>query len=205
MSRAEARHLASIGKDTRPAFDSGLNPWRVTLSKNAAWQKLERRLTNYTKNFTAEWADYEANEISKNHLEFAKALCPKDTGKLANSLHITVDRTIWHTTLTSLVPGLGFMANYRFRSGDQSRAGGSVSVGSGFTGGSVASDTFQSGVTIIKARYYLTTDDPIAWHVEYGTSKMPARPFMRPAYAFAKALYIARVRMWAILRTRAGV
>lgn len=179
---------------------SGIEKWGATLTaKGAGWKKLQSRLMKYQTDFALDWSENQATSIALNHLEFARELCPKDTGKLAESLYLTLD-----TTEFSLKRLTKNSNHYRFVSGDKSVSGGALSVASQFTGDKILDREGPLGGTYIRSRYYLTTDDPIAWHVEYGTSKMAARPFMRPAYSLAAEIYLSRLRRYTIQRARAG-
>lgn len=171
---------------------SGLEKWGATVTaKGSGWKKLQDRLARYQRDMALDFWENDVNSIAQNHLEYARQLCPKGTGRLAASLYLTQDHTEHYNTLISYIPGLSFLGSYRFASGDKSRPGGALSIESQFQPGR---GSFLANGRVFRGRYYLTTDNPVAWYVEYGTSKMPAQPFMRPAYAFAREMFLIRVR-----------
>lgn len=161
------------------------------------WDKLTQRLNRFATDFVLDFAENDTKNIAQNHLDYAKALCPVgETGDLRASLHLTQDTFISQKTFEksnvegTVIRGSGFV------SGDKTAQGG-LSIGS-----QKLTTAMTEFGKFIRARYYVTTFDPAARFVEYGTQYMAAQPFMRPAYEFAKAMYRTRLRRFVVLRAR---
>lgn len=172
-------------------------PATITFRRTGGWEKLTQRLNRFATDFATDFAENDTKQIARNHLAFAKALCPVgETGELQESLHLTMDMAVLQASLaTDIVEGTKVRGS-GFVSGDKSAQGG-LSIGSQKL--TTAMTTFGK---FIRARYYVTSLHPAARFVEYGTQFMAAQPFMRPAYDFAKALYRIRLRRFVIARAR---
>lgn len=157
-----------------------------TTATGPGWDRLRKRLLRYRDDCVKDINEF-LEPIRELHLQYAKDLCPVDTGKLRDSIHITADYSGVNEEGTSA----------GFHSGDVSSQGG-LSVKSSVFGTFAREDSFEPGSRLHLARYYVSTFDPAAKFVEYGTSKMPARPFMRPAFDFAKQMFKAQAysRRW---------
>lgn len=123
-------------------------------------------------------------------MEEAKANAPVDTGFVRDQIIVKRDlsKSAGNTRQTYLVLVRRFRKNYAATRANQrlGRAG------------------FNNGA---KAKTFETAGDAFYWKfLEYGTQKMPARPFIRPAYDSKKqeALAVMRLRLWAAIAKGLG-
>ncbi len=155
------------------------------LKKGPGWAIIQARLDKYAKDGIQELWENDARQIPANHLKYAKMLCPVSGSFLRRLLGTTLRDSLYITSDQASAEG--------FESGDKTAKNGALSIKSN-SFGSGQSDFFQGPH---RWYYYLTSSSPIARYVEYGTQHMAARPFMRPALAFAKAMYRARLKILA--------
>jgi HK97 gp10 family phage protein len=128
-------------------------------------QKIEKSLNRIQKHIEGGKLDMLVLDGAERMLQIVKSQCPVDSGKLRNSLYI--DK-----------PG------GRTGKNEDSEVSGSVRGAPGR----------QSHLSVENLYCRIATNVHYAWFVEFGTARMPAQPFMRPAFDVAARPMVDTVR-----------
>ena len=142
---------------------SALTTMRTT---GPGWDRIAAKLASYAE--IGATFDHDPRGIANNHLQFARDLCPVDTGKMRDSLYLAIESHHAQGEKAEVVE----YETERAVSPDAFR---------------VASQVMTFGHSYV--RYFLGCKDPAARYVEFGTSKMAAHPFMRPAFEVARQMW----------------